>query len=87
MAKNGLPIEAIPGSKPLRFRWCNAVNGRTQVHDGMVMPSMEGPLRELIAMVGILQQEIAALKKRDEVGALNTATEVLKAVAHKKRGK
>lgn len=50
-----LPIDVVPGSRPLKFRWRAVVSAlgvgmRTVEHEGPLPPAVEGAVAELVAI-------------------------------------
>lgn len=66
-----LPVDVIPLTRPVKFRWRQTVSGmdgiaRTIEHEGSVLLTIEEPLVELINLVKQQQQEILGLRKQVE---------------------
>ena len=62
-----LPIDVIPGTHPPQFRWTQIVEafGRPREivpQEGLLPPSLEGAVAELIAMTKQLMRENAGLQ-------------------------
>lgn len=68
--KKQLPIDVIPGTNPPRFRWrlkVDTIAGPKVVEsEGLVLPSIESALVELISMVKKLQLENAVLRQAEK---------------------
>lgn len=64
--KNTLPIDIVPNTQPPRFQWRQKLKGvfgdETVQFEGMIPPSMEGPIIELIALVKSQAKQIADLE-------------------------
>ena len=79
------PIERISGTNPPRFRWRQKLStpfgDRVIDHEGMLAPTVEGALVEMIELVRRQAQEIVGLHRvngelTDRVAALEAAESV-----------